>query len=101
MVSYDTITESMFPKLEISDYDEEFALGIDPKSLHAMVLMQMVYNAVVCHSGGFLKHVEISVTWKGKNKGGVDWGYHKCCDNDIKLGYKFSILDLDLKLDLT
>ena len=40
---------------------EEFILGIDPKSLHAMVLMQMVYNAVVWHSGGFLKHVVISV----------------------------------------
>ena len=32
---------------------EEFALGIDPKSLHAMVLMQTVYNAVVQHSEGF------------------------------------------------
>ena len=53
---------------------EEFALGIDPKSLHATVLMQMVYNAVVRHSGRFLKRVAISVTWKGKNKGGgVDW----------------------------
>ena len=40
---------------------EEFALGIDPKSLHAMVLMQMVYNTVVWHSRGFLKHVAISV----------------------------------------
>ena len=40
---------------------EEFALGTDPKSLHATVLMQMVYNAVVWHSGGFLKHVAISV----------------------------------------
>ena len=35
---------------------EEFALGIDPKSLHATVLMQMVYNAVVQHSGRFLKY---------------------------------------------
>ena len=42
--------------------DEEFALGIDPKSLHATVLMQMVYNAVVQHSRGFLKHMVISVT---------------------------------------
>ena len=41
---------------------EEFALGIDPKSLHATVLMQTVYNAVVRHSGGFLKRVVISVT---------------------------------------
>ena len=40
---------------------EEFALGIDPKSLHATVLMQMVYNAVIQHSGGFLKHMVISV----------------------------------------
>ena len=56
------------------DRAEEFVLGIDPKSLHAMVLMQTVYNAVVQHSRGFLKHVAISVTWKGKNKGGgVDW----------------------------
>ena len=46
--------------------DEEFALGIDPKSLHATVLMQTVYNAVVQHSGGFLKHMAISVTEKGK-----------------------------------
>ena len=47
-------------------HGEEFALGIDPKSLHAMVLMQTVYNAVVRHSGGFLKHVVISVTEKGR-----------------------------------
>ena len=45
---------------------EEFALGIDPKSLHATVLLQMVYNAVVRHSGRFLKHVVISVTEKVK-----------------------------------
>ena len=45
---------------------EEFALGIDPKSLHATVLMQTVYNAVVRHSGGFLKHIAISVTEKGR-----------------------------------
>ena len=51
---------------------EEFTLGIDPKSLHAMVLMQMVYNAVVWHSRGFLKHVAISVTEKSKYNGGVD-----------------------------
>ena len=41
---------------------EEFTLGIDPKSLHTTVLMQMVYNAVIWHSGGFLKHMSISVT---------------------------------------
>ena len=51
---------------------EEFTLGIDPKSLHAMVLMQTVYNAVVRHSGGFLKHVVISVIEKSKDNGGVD-----------------------------
>ena len=51
---------------------EEFALGIDPKSLHAMVLMQTVYYAVIRHSGGFLKHVAISVTEKGRNNGGID-----------------------------
>ena len=45
---------------------EEFAFGIDPKSLHAIVLMQTVYNAVVRHSRGFLKHVAISVTEKVK-----------------------------------
>ena len=45
---------------------EEFALGIDPKSLHATVLMQTVYNAVFWHSGGFQKHVVISVTEKGR-----------------------------------
>ena len=45
---------------------EEFALGIDPKSLHATVLMQTVYNAVVRHSGGFLKHVAISDTERVK-----------------------------------
>ena len=45
---------------------EEFALGVDPKSLHAMVLMQTVYNAVIQDSGGFLKHVVISVTEKVK-----------------------------------
>ena len=45
---------------------EEFTLGIDPKSLDAMVLMQMVYNAVVRHSGGFLKHMAISVVKKVK-----------------------------------
>ena len=49
-----------------SDDSEELALGIDPKSLHATVLMQTVYNAVVQHSGGFLKHVAISVTEKGR-----------------------------------
>ena len=37
--------------------DEGFALDIYPKSLHATVLMQTVYNAVIRHSGGFLKHV--------------------------------------------
>ena len=46
--------------------DEEFALGIDPKSLHAMVLMQTVYNTVIQHSRGFLKHVVICVTEKGR-----------------------------------
>ena len=45
-----------------TEHGEEFALGIDPKSLHATVLMQTVYNAVVWHSGGFLKRVAISVT---------------------------------------
>ena len=45
---------------------EEFTLGIDPKSLHATVLMQTVYNAVVRHSGGFLKHMVISVTKRVK-----------------------------------
>ena len=45
---------------------EEFALGIDPKSLHATVLMQTVYNAVVQHSRGFLKHVVMSVTERVK-----------------------------------
>ena len=45
---------------------EEFTLGIDPKSLHATILMQTVYNAVIRHSGGFLKHVAISVTEKVK-----------------------------------
>ena len=44
--------------------DEEFALGIDPKSLHAMVLMRMVYNAVIWHSRRFLKHIAISVIEK-------------------------------------
>ena len=38
---------------------------------------------------------------KGKDNGGVDWGHHKCCDKRCKLGYKSSILDLDLRLDLT
>ena len=42
--------------------NEEFALGIDPKSLHATVLLQTVYNAVVRHSRGFLKHVVMSIT---------------------------------------
>ena len=51
---------------------EEFALGIDPKSLHATVLMQTVYNAVVWHSRVFLKHVAISVTEKSKDNGGID-----------------------------
>ena len=46
--------------------DEEFALEIDPKSLHATVLMQMVYNTVVRHSEGFLKHMVISVTERVK-----------------------------------
>ena len=31
-----------------------------------MVLMQTVYNAVVRHSGGFLKHMATSVTEKGR-----------------------------------
>ena len=48
---------------------EEFTLGIDPKSLHAMVLMQTVYNAVVRHSGGFLKHMAISDTERVKITG--------------------------------
>ena len=52
--------------MDESECGEEFALGIDPKSLHAMVLMQMVYNAVVQHGGRFLKHVAISVTEKGR-----------------------------------
>ena len=45
---------------------EEFALGIDPKTLHAVVLMQMVYNAVIWHSRRFLRQVVISVTEKGR-----------------------------------
>ena len=45
---------------------EEFALGNDPKSLHATVLMRTVYNAVIQHSEGFLKHVAISVIEKAK-----------------------------------
>ena len=40
---------------------EGFTLGIDPKSLHATVLMETVYNEVVRHSRGFLKHMAISV----------------------------------------
>ena len=51
---------------------EEFTLGIDPKCLHATVLMQTVYNAVVQHSRGFLKHVVISDTEKSKGNGSVD-----------------------------
>ena len=47
-------------------FGEEFSLGIDPKSLHATVLMQTVYNAVVRHSRGFLNHVVISVTEQGR-----------------------------------
>ena len=50
------------PNTTLSLPAEEFTLGIDSKSLHAMVLMQTVYHAVVWHSGGFLKHVVISVT---------------------------------------
>ena len=63
-----------FPCLDMGDKGsvEEFALGIDPKSLHATVLMQTVYNAVVQHSGGFLKHMAISVIEKSKDNGGVD-----------------------------
>ena len=45
---------------------EEFTLGIDPKSLHSTVLLQTVYNAVVWHSRGFLKHMVISVIDKVK-----------------------------------
>ena len=45
---------------------EEFALGVDPKSLHAMVLMQMVYNAVVWHSSELLKHMAISEFKRGR-----------------------------------
>ena len=45
---------------------EEFALGIYPKSLHTMVLMQTVYNAVIWHSRRFLKHKVISVGKKVK-----------------------------------
>ena len=73
---------------------EEFALGIDPKSLHATVLMQMVYNAVIQHSRGFLKHVAISVVKKGKDNSGVDWVITMLLQWH-KLGYKSSILDLD------
>ena len=40
--------------------------------MHATVLMQMVYNAVVWHSGGFLKHMGISVVKKDKDNSGVD-----------------------------
>ena len=47
-------------------YSEEFALGIVPKSLHTWVLMQTVYNAVIWHSGEFLKHVVISVVKRVK-----------------------------------
>ena len=53
-------------QVPVLTHSEEFTLGIDPKSLHAMVLMQTVYNAVVWHSGGFLKHMVISVTEKGR-----------------------------------
>ena len=53
-------------KCECISGAEEFALGIDSKSLHAMVLMQTVYNAVVRHSGGFLKHVAIGDTERVK-----------------------------------
>ena len=45
---------------------EEFTLGIDPKSLQAMVLIQTVCNAVVQYSRRFLKHMVISVTEKGR-----------------------------------
>ena len=54
-------------KHQLTMHYEEFALGIDPKSLHATVLMQTVYNTVVRHSGGFLlKHVAISDTERVK-----------------------------------
>ena len=52
--------------LVIEWHNSWFALRIDPKSLHATVLMQMVCNAVVWHSRGFLKHMMISVTEKGR-----------------------------------
>ena len=45
---------------------EEFTLGIYSRSLHAIVLMQTVYTAVVWHRRGFLKHEVISVTEKGR-----------------------------------
>ena len=45
---------------------EEFGLRIDPESLHTAVLMQTVYNAVIQHSRGFLKHMMISVIDKVK-----------------------------------
>ena len=44
------ICSDNFGTITLSHDTEEFALGIDPKSLHAMVLMQTVYNAVVQHS---------------------------------------------------
>ena len=59
-------SSSLYSRTAVCVTSEEFTLGIDPKSLHGTVLMQMVYNAVVQHSKGFLKHVVISVTEKGR-----------------------------------
>ena len=47
-ISHENATSSS--KADKSDKStEEFDLGIDPKSLHTMVLMHMVYTAVVQH----------------------------------------------------
>ena len=55
-----------YPKIYSMCTNEEFALGIDPKSLHATVLMQTVYNTVIWHSGEFLKCIMINLLKKGK-----------------------------------
>ena len=54
---HDQGRDGSYDRVMFSGVTEGFALGIDPKSLHTTVLMQTVYNAVIRHSGVFLKHI--------------------------------------------
>ena len=65
--------------------------------MYSKSLNTTVYNAVIWHSGGFLKHVAMSLFSK-ERYGGIDLTYY--IHIIVIMTFKSSILDLDFDLKL-